>query len=112
MEKEVQREDGSVLRGKRITETAAYARVQRVGVRGNTVAMRAWLHIAITSVPRASGHKAFCRTMAYGQEARSVTPGLSMCEWHPHYTPSNMYTKGEREREKEWDAESERESDM
>lgn len=40
-EKEVEREDGGVLRGKRITETVAYARIQRVGVRGNTVAMRA-----------------------------------------------------------------------
>lgn len=87
---------GGVLRGKRITETAAYARVQRVGVRGNTVAMRAWLHIAITSVPRAGGHKAFCRTMACGQEARSVTPGRSVCERHPYYTLSNMYMKGER----------------
>lgn len=41
VEKEVEREDGGVLRGKRITETVAYARIQRVGVRGNTVAMRA-----------------------------------------------------------------------
>jgi len=38
---EGEEEDSGVLRGKRITETAAYARVQRVGVRGNTVAMRA-----------------------------------------------------------------------
>lgn len=114
VEKEVKREDGGVLRGKRITETVAYARIQRVGVRGNTVAMRAWLHIAITSVPRAGGHKAFCRTMAYGQEARSVTPACSMCEWHPHYTSSNMYTNGETEkdREKERDAGSERVNDM
>lgn len=102
-EKEEEQEDGGVLRGKRITETAAYARVQRVGVRGNTVAMRAWLHIAITSVPRAGGHKAFCRTMACGQEARSVTPGRSVCERHPHYTPSNMYMKGGREIKTEWE---------
>jgi len=26
-----------------------------------------------------------------------VTPGRSVCERHPHYTPSNMYTKGGRE---------------
>jgi len=32
--------------------------------------------------------------MACGQEARSVTPGRSVCERHPHYTPSNMYMKG------------------
>lgn len=60
--------------------------------------MRAWLHIAITSVPRAGGHKAFCRTMACGQEARSVTPGRCASGTHIICTlSSNIYTKQERD---------------
>lgn len=50
--------------------------------------------------------------MACGQEARSVTPGRSVCERHPHYTPSNTYMKGDRESEREKYREKEREGDV
>lgn len=46
--------------------------------------------------------------MACGQEARSVTPGRSVCERHPHYTPSNMYMKGAKERKRQREREGER----